>query len=67
MNALCVLTHHDGTKTVISLKGKEYHANKLQYVLSRIADRSVYKSVDVLEVDPLTAQLALKVDALEVL
>lgn len=67
MTALCILTHQDDSKTVIALNGKEYHANKLKYVLSRIADRSVYKSVDVVSVDTLTAKLALNVDALEIL
>ena len=58
MKNLCILTHRDESKTVIALNGTEYHANKLKYVLSRCADRSVYKSVDVVSVDSLTAQFA---------
>lgn len=41
----------DGSKIVLPLKCREYHAQKLSYVFSRTLDRSVFRDAHVLAVD----------------
>lgn len=37
-----LITQRDGTRIVLDLSCREYHANKLNYVLSRTLDRGIY-------------------------
>ena len=51
MKFLAQLELVDGSKIILPLKCREYHANKLQYVLGRTLDRSVFKDAHVLAVE----------------
>lgn len=42
MKFKAIITMRDGQKIILDLSCREYHAQKLNYVLSRTLDRSVY-------------------------
>lgn len=50
-NYLAQLELIDGSKIVLPLKCREYHASKLQYVLDRTLDPSIFRDAHVLAVD----------------
>ena len=51
VNYVAVLTHQNDEVTCLPLFCREYHANKLAYVLSRTASRSCFKKVEVIGFD----------------
>lgn len=51
INFVAVLTHHNDDITCIPLFCREYHANKLAYVLSRSVSRSCFKKAEVIGFD----------------
>lgn len=51
INYVAVLTHQNDDVTCLPLFCREYHANKLAYVLSRTASCSCFKKVEVLAYD----------------
>ena len=46
-----IITKRDGSRIFLELSCREYHANKLNYVLSRTLDRSVYMDAAVVACD----------------
>lgn len=67
MSYLLEISQKDGTKIVLTLRCKEYHANKACYSLSRALDRSIFSGVRVVAVDAFTAELATKFDVVEII
>lgn len=51
MKFKAIITTRDGQKIFLDLSCREYHANKLNYVLSRTLDRSVYMDAAVVACD----------------
>lgn len=51
MKFKAIITNRSGEKIILDLSCREYHANKLNYVLSRTLDRSVYLDAAVVAVD----------------
>lgn len=51
MKFKAIITTRDGEKIILDLSCREYHANKLNYVLSRTLDRSVYMDAAVVACD----------------
>lgn len=51
MKFKAIITTRSGEKIILDLSCREYHANKLNYVLSRTLDRSVYLDAAVCAVD----------------
>ena len=51
MKFKAIITTRDGEKIILDLSCREYHANKLNYVLSRTLDRSVYMDLAVVACD----------------
>lgn len=51
MKFKAIITTRDGQKIILYLSCREYHANKLNYVLSRTLDRSVYMDAAVVACD----------------
>lgn len=51
MKFKAIITMRDGQKIILDLSCREYHANKLNYVLSRTLDRSVYMDAAVVACD----------------
>ena len=57
MKFKAIITQSDGEQIILELSCREYHAKKLNYVLSRTLDRSVYLDAAVVACD------AVQVDA----
>jgi hypothetical protein len=51
MKFKAIITTRDGQKIILDLSCREYHANKLNYILSRTLDRSVYMDAAVIACD----------------
>lgn len=51
MKYKAIITTRDGEKIILDLSCREYHANKLNYVLSRTLDRSVYMAAAIVACD----------------
>jgi hypothetical protein len=51
-----IITQRDGTRICLDLSCREYHANKLNYVLSRTLDRAIYMDAAVVACDALQGQ-----------
>ena len=51
MKFKAIITTRAGEKIILDLSCREYHANKLNYVLSRTLDRSVYMDAAVVACD----------------
>lgn len=47
MKFKCIITTRTGETVNLDLSCREYHANKLNYILSRTLDRSVYTGAEV--------------------
>lgn len=58
MKYKAIITTRAGEKIILDLSCREYHANKLNYVLSRTLDRSVYIDAAVCAVDAVEATAA---------
>ena len=55
MKFKAIITQRDGTKIFIDLNCREYHAQKLNYVLSRTLDRALYIDAAVVACDEMDA------------
>jgi hypothetical protein len=51
MKFKAIITQRDGEKIILELSCREYHAQKLNYILSRTLDRSVYLDAAVVACD----------------
>lgn len=67
MKNVCVISLKDDSKIVLHLNNSDYHAKKLEYVLGRSLDRSVYSGVQVIKMDDLTASIINMFDKVEVI
>lgn len=56
MKFKAIITQRDGTKIFLDLNCREYHAQKLNYVLSRTLDRALYIDAAVVACDALQAE-----------
>lgn len=55
MKFKAIITQRDGTKIFLDLNCREYHAQKLNYVLSRTLDRALYIDAAVVACDEMAA------------
>lgn len=55
MKFKAIITQRDGTKIFLDLNCREYHAQKLNYVLSRTLDRALYIDAAVVACDEMSS------------
>lgn len=51
-----IITQRDGTRIILELSCREYHAQKLKYIFARTLDRGVYYDANVVACDALQAE-----------
>lgn len=51
-----IITQRDGTRIILELSCREYHAQKLKYIFSRTLDRGVYSEANVVACDALQSE-----------
>lgn len=53
-----IINQRDGGRVILELSCREYHAQKLNYILSRTIDRSIYYDAAVVAVDAVDVETA---------
>lgn len=67
MKNVCVISLKDDSKIFLHLNNSDYHAKKLEYVLSRSLDRSVYSGAKVIKIEDVAASIINMFDKVEVI
>ena len=58
MKFKAIINQRDGGRVILELSCREYHAQKLNYILSRTLDRSIYYDAAVVAVDAVDVETA---------
>ena len=58
MKFKAIINQRDGGRVILELSCREYHAQKLNYILSRTLDRSIYYEAAVVAVDAVDVETA---------